>query len=149
MSGQQRLSVHDVDPTAYQAVLAMEKYVRASGLEPALQELIKIRVSQINGCAYCLNMHNRDARAHGESQQRLDVVRAWHEVDGLFTEREQAALALTESVTRISEAGVPDDVWATVSAQFDDSEQVKLLMAISTINVWNRLAISTRQQPEK
>ncbi|MBL7496293.1 carboxymuconolactone decarboxylase family protein [Frankia sp. CNm7] len=143
----QRLSPGEIDPAAYKAVLGMESYVRRSGLEPGLYELIKIRASQINGCAFCLDMHYRDAREQGESQLRLDVLRAWHEVDGLFSEREQAALALTEAVTLISQGGVSDALWDRVRASFSEEEIVKLLTAISTINVWNRLAISTRMQP--
>jgi AhpD family alkylhydroperoxidase len=141
----ERLSVHDLDPAATQAVLSMEKYVRSSGIDNQLYELVKIRASQLNGCAFCLDMHNRDARAEGEDQRRLDVLSAWREAPQLFSEREQAAFALTEAVTLISQDGVPDDVWSRVSAAFDDKEIVHLLMAIATINVWNRLAVSTHQ----
>jgi AhpD family alkylhydroperoxidase len=141
----ERLSVHDLDPAATQAVLGMEKYVRSSGLDNQLYELVKIRASQLNGCAFCLDMHLRDARAGGEDQRRLDVLSAWREAPQLFSEREQAAFALTEAVTLISQDGVPDDVWSRVSASFDDKEIVHLLMAIATINVWNRLAVSTHQ----
>jgi len=141
----ERLSVHDLDPAATQAVLGMEKYVRSSGLDNELYELVKIRASQLNGCAFCLDMHLRDARAGGEDQRRLDVLSAWREAPQLFSEREQAAFALTEAVTLISQDGVPDDVWSRVSALFDDKEIVHLLMAIATINVWNRLAVSTHQ----
>ena len=141
----QRLSMHDIDPAAYQSVLAMERYVRNSGLEKPLYELIKIRASQLNGCAYCLDMHNRDAREGGESQRRLDVLSAWREAPDLFTDQERAALAFTEAVTRIGETGVPDPVWTDVSGHFDQSGIVHMLMAIATINVWNRLAVSTHQ----
>ena len=141
----QRLSVHDIDPAAYQSVLAMERYVRNSGLEKPLYELIKIRASQLNGCAYCLDMHNRDARAGGEDQRRLDILSAWREAPDLFSERERAALAFTESVTLIGHGGVPDDVWDDARRQFDDAGMVHLLMAVSVINVWNRLAVSTHQ----
>jgi AhpD family alkylhydroperoxidase len=119
--------------------------VRASDLEPRLLELLKVRASQLNGCAYCLDMHHRDARAQGETQRRLDVLAAWREAGELFTERERAALAFTESVTRIADAGVPEAVWADVTHCFDDTEIVRLLMAVATVNVWNRLAISTHQ----
>ena len=146
MSGEQRLSIHDVDATAYESVLVMERYVRAGDLEPDLLELIKIRASQINGCAFCLDMHNRDARAQGEDQRRLDILAGWHEAASFFTEREQAALALTEVVTRLPDAGVSDEIWENVAKHFDESQLVTLLMAIATINVWNRLAVSTRQQ---
>jgi len=130
----------------------MEQYARGGdggtgGLEPALLELVRIRASQINGCAFCLDMHHRDARDHGENQRRLDVLAAWHEVPGLYSDRERAALALTEAVTRIADAGVPDKIWSEAAKLFSDAEIVRLLMAIAVINVWNRLAISTRQQP--
>ncbi|MGH9115823.1 MAG: carboxymuconolactone decarboxylase family protein [Acidimicrobiales bacterium] len=145
MESHQRLSVHDADPAAYQAVLGMEGYVRNSGLPKRLYELIKIRASEINGCAFCLDMHHRDARAGGEDQRRLDVLSAWREAPGLYSDEERAALALTEAVTLISEAGVPDEVWAEVSEHYDDAGMVHLLMAIAVINVWNRLAVSTHQ----
>ncbi|HET9731724.1 MAG TPA: carboxymuconolactone decarboxylase family protein [Acidimicrobiales bacterium] len=139
------MSVHDIEPDAYQAVLGMERYVQGSGLPKALYELVKIRASQLNGCAYCLDMHTRDARAGGEDQRRLDVLSAWREAPRLFSEQEQAALALTEAVTLIGEAGVPDQVWENATKHFGDTGTVQLLMAIATINVWNRLAVSTRQ----
>ncbi|MBS9534998.1 carboxymuconolactone decarboxylase family protein [Mycobacterium sp. M1] len=142
----ERLNVYAVDPKATRAVLAMENYVRSSGLDPALYELVKIRASQLNSCAFCLDMHHRDARAQGEDQRRLDVLSAWHEAPDLFTPAERAALALTEAVTRIGEAGVPDAVWTEVRAHFDETATVHLLMAIATINVWNRLAVATHQR---
>lgn len=145
-TGHQRLDIHDIDPAAHQAVFAMESYVRNSGLDARLYELVKIRASQLNGCAYCLDMHNRDARAGGEDQRRLDVLSAWREAPDLFSAQERAALAFTEAVTRIGEAGVPDAVWQDVTDQFDKAEIVHLLMAVATINVWNRLAVSTHQQ---
>lgn len=148
----QRLSIQDVDASAYRAVQGMEQYARggdsdSGGLESALLELVRIRASQLNGCAFCLDMHNRDAREHGESQRRLDVLSAWHEVPSLYSDREQAALALTEAVTRIADAGVPDEIWDEAAKQFSEAETVRLLMAIAAINVWNRLAVSTHQQP--
>jgi AhpD family alkylhydroperoxidase len=146
MTHRQRLSVHDVDPGAYQAVLGLERYVRNSGLDKKLYELVKIRASQLNNCAYCLDMHNRDARAGWEDQRRLDVLSAWREASDLFTERERAALAFTEAVTRIGDAGVPDDVWAAAQSEFGDAGVVHLLLAVATINVWNRLAVSTHQE---
>lgn len=142
----QRLSVSDVDPKANEAVLGLERYVRNSGLDRPLYELVKIRASQLNGCGYCLDMHNRDARAGGEDQRRLDVLSAWREAPQLYTERERAALALTEAVTLIAQDGVPDEVWAQARQQFDEAGMVHLLMAIATINVWNRLAVSTHLQ---
>jgi AhpD family alkylhydroperoxidase len=146
MSSNQRLSIEDVDPSAYEAVRGLERYVRAGDLEPRLLELVRIRASQLNGCAYCLDMHNRDARAGGESQRRLDVLSAWREVPELFSDRELAALALTEAVTRMSAEGVPDQVWEDVSLHYEETQVVRLLLAIATINVWNRLAVSVHQE---
>jgi AhpD family alkylhydroperoxidase len=145
MAHEARLSVHDVDPAATQAVLGLERYIQNSGLDKRLYELVKIRASQLNGCAYCLDMHNRDARAGGEQQRRLDVLSAWREAADLFTAPERAALAFTESVTLIADAGVSDTVWADVTEHFDQASVVQLLMAVATINVWNRLAVSTHQ----
>lgn len=146
MAGSQpRLDLHRVDPRAQQGVLEMERYVRGSGLDHRLYELVKIRASQLNGCAFCLDMHHRDARAGGEDQRRLDVLSAWREAPDLYTEAERAALALTEAVTLIGEAGVPDPVWEEAAACFDEAGLVHLLMAIATINVWNRLAVATHQ----
>ena len=144
--GAQRIDIHSVDPKATQAVLAMETHARTSGLDPRLYELIKIRASQLNGCAYCLDMHTRDARAGGEDQRRLDVLAAWHEAPELYTDAERAALALTEAVTLIGKAGVPEPIWTDVSAHFDEHGRVHLLMAIAVINVWNRLAVATHKQ---
>ncbi|HEY7008166.1 MAG TPA: carboxymuconolactone decarboxylase family protein [Jatrophihabitantaceae bacterium] len=141
----QRLDVRTVDPKAHEAVYALERYVRASGLDPRLYELVKIRASQLNGCAFCLDMHNRDARKAGEDQRRLDVLSAWREAPELYTDAERAALALTEAVTRIGDAGVPDPVWSEATAHFDQAGLVHLLIAIATINVWNRLAVATHQ----
>ncbi|MCC7416787.1 MAG: carboxymuconolactone decarboxylase family protein [Acidobacteria bacterium] len=140
-----RLTVSDVDSDAVQAVLAMERYARAGTLDPALTALIRVRASQLNGCAFCLDMHSAEARAAGVEQRRLDILPAWREAPSFFTEREQAAFRLTESVTRIGEAGVPDAVWDAVAGLFDEHEIVRLLMAICAINVWNRIAISTHQ----
>jgi AhpD family alkylhydroperoxidase len=145
-TGHQRLDFHGLDPQAPQAVLAMERYVRNSGLDPKLSELVNIRASQLNGCAFCLDVHSRDARKRGEDQQRLDILSAWRGAPELFTAAERAAFAFTEAVTQISDAGVPDSVWDDAAAQFDDAGVVQLLMAVATINVWNRLAVASRQQ---
>jgi AhpD family alkylhydroperoxidase len=111
---------------------------------------VKIRASQINGCAYCLDMHGREARAAGVEQRRLDVLAGWEEAPELYSERERAAIALTEEVTLIGNGGVSDAVWARVTAAFEEKEVVQLLMAIAAINVWNRLAVSTHQSlPEQ
>jgi AhpD family alkylhydroperoxidase len=142
----ERLSVQEIDPAAQEAVLGLEDYVHHTALERPLRELIKIRASQLNGCAFCLDMHHRDARAGGEDQRRLDVLSAWREAPELYSYRERAALALTEAVTEIGRDGVPDDVWTGAREHFDEAEMVQLLMAIATINVWNRLAVSTHQR---
>ena len=115
----------------------------ASRLDPRLFELVKIRASQINGCAYCLYMHTREARNRGETEERLYLLDAWHE-SSLYTDRERAALAWTDAVTRVSETHVPDAVYETVREQFAEDELVKLTLLVSTINAWNRLAISFR-----
>ena len=127
-------------------MLGLENYVRQSGLEHSLLELVKTRVSQINGCAYCLDMHTKDARAAGETSRRIDVLAAWREAPALYTAAERAALDLTEAVTLIGEAGVPEPVWQRVTEHFDEPGIVHLLMAIAVINVWNRLAVATHQQ---
>jgi AhpD family alkylhydroperoxidase len=145
VSSHQRISVQEVDPEAYKPLYALEKYIHAGSLGEGLIALVKSRASQINGCAFCLDMHAQEARKAGVDQRMLDVLAGWREAPGLYTEREKAAIALTEEVTRISVAGVSDAVWDGVRAVFSDAETVQLLMAISAINVWNRLAVSTRQ----
>ena len=145
MSDKQRMSVHDVDPEAYKPMLAMEKYIHAGTLGEPLLALVKIRASQINGCAFCLDMHNKEAREAQVPQRKLDVLAGWSEAPGLYSERERAAIALTEEVTMISVAGVSDAVWDKVTNSFQQKEIVQLLMAIAAINVWNRLAVSTHQ----
>lgn len=137
-----RLVHHQANPQAFQAMLQLEKFVRTSGLDDRLLELIKIRASQLNGCAYCLDMHTREAREKGESEQRLYLLNAWREA-AMYTDAERAALALTEAVTLIAKEGVPEAVFEEVRKHFSEAEIVSLLMAINTINAWNRLAIAT------
>lgn len=138
-----RLAWAQLEPAAYQAMLELDRF-STTRLDPVLYELVKMRASYLNNCAYCLDMHTHDALKLGESTQRLVVVAAWQEAPDLFTEREQAALALTDAVTRLGEHGVPDEVWARAAGQYAEKELVQLLMAIVTINAWNRIAISTR-----
>src|SRR5689334_18421130 len=138
-----RIDVSRVDPKAYQAMYPLETYVRQSGLEKPMLELVKMRASQINGCAYCLDMHTKDARAAGETEQRLYGLSAWEE-SPFYTARERAALLWTEAVTLIAEEHAPDKVFETVRQQFTEKELVDLTMAIVAINGWNRLAISFR-----
>ncbi len=141
-----RLVYGKVEPESLQAMMKLESYVRNSGLEPRLLELIKIRSSQINGCAFCLDMHTKDARANGETEQRIYELNAWREAP-FYTERERAALELTEAVTLISTKRVPDDLYARVREHFSEKEYVQLVMAINTINNWNRLSIATGAVP--
>lgn len=141
-----RLDYHEVAPDGFSAMLGLERYVRGSGLPHALLELVKVRASQINGCAYCLDMHTKDARAAAETEQRLYAVAAWHEAP-FFTERERAALAWTEAVTRVGESRVPDELYEEVRRHFDERELVDLTLAVVVINGWNRLAVSFRAVP--
>jgi AhpD family alkylhydroperoxidase len=131
---------------AVQAMTALETFVRRSGLERPLVELVKTRVSQINGCAYCLDMHTKDARAAGETEQRLYALSAWRETP-FFSGRERAALEWAEELTRISENTVPDALYERVRAQFNEAELISLTLAVVAINGWNRVAIPFRTVP--
>jgi AhpD family alkylhydroperoxidase len=138
-----RLNPFQASPETIKAVIALEDHLVNSGLERSLYYLVKTRASQINGCAYCIHMHTRDARAHGESEERLYLLSAWRE-SPLYSDRERAALAWTESLTLIAETHAPDNVFEEVKKHFSDDEMVKLTILIGTINAWNRLAISFR-----
>lgn len=139
----ERLGYANAAPGVYDAMLAMERYVRGCGLERSLIELMKVRASQLNGCAYCLDMHCKDARAAGEPDQRLDLLAAWREAP-CYSARERAALAWTEAMTRLGTRGVPDDVYEDANGLFTAQELVNLAMAVIAINGWNRLAITFR-----
>ena len=143
---QARLDYAKVAPGAMKAMVAINRYSNESGLEKSLLELIKIRASQINGCAYCIDMHTKDARANSETEQRIYALNAWRETP-FYTERERAALTWTEALTLISENHVPDELYDAVRLHFTDEELVNLTMAIITINGWNRLAIGFRDVP--
>jgi AhpD family alkylhydroperoxidase len=143
---QARLDYAKIAPEGFKAMTGLEQYARHSGLEPVLLELMKIRASQINGCAFCLDMHSKDARVAGETEQRLYALSAWRETP-FFSERERAALAWTETVTRISENHVSDEAYESVRQHFSEKELVDLTLAIVAINGWNRLAISFRTVP--
>jgi len=142
----QRLEYAKVAPGAMKAMRELEKYVASSGLERSLYELVKTRASQINGCAYCLDMHTKDARKAGETEQRLYALSAWRETP-FYTDRERAALEWTEALTLISQNDVPDSLYENVRQFFDEQEIVALTMAVVAINGWNRLAISFRTVP--
>ena len=143
-----RLDYQRIAPGAVQAMLALEAYVRQSGLERSLVHLIKIRASQINGCAFCLDMHTREARADGESEGRLYLLDAWREVPD-YSDRERAALAWTEAVTLVADGRVSDEVYRSVSQQFTNKELVDVTMAVIAINGWNRLSIGFRALPAR
>jgi AhpD family alkylhydroperoxidase len=144
---QTRLDVEKVAPAAYPAMSALETYVRKSSrLESSLLELVRLRASQINGCAFCIDMHTKDARANGESEQRLYALTAWPETP-FFTDRERAALAWTEAMTLISQGRAPDPIYEEVRRRFTEEELVHLTLAIVAINGWNRLAIGFRAVP--
>ena len=142
----ERINYAKVTPEGYRAMSWLERYVRGSGLEPSLLELVKLRASQINGCAYCIDMHWKDARARGESEQRLYGLMAWRE-SPYYTERERAALAWTEAVTLIADSHVPDELYEQVRQSFNETELANLTFALVAINGWNRLAISLRTEP--
>jgi AhpD family alkylhydroperoxidase len=141
----QRLDLRATAPDAYAAVSGVERHIRSCGLEKSLIELVKMRASQINHCAYCLDMHSRDARQNGETEQRLYVLSAWRE-SPLYNARERAALAWTECLTKVATDGAPDDVYAAVQAQFSPKEIVELTILVGLINLWNRLAIGMNAQ---
>ncbi len=144
---QQRIDVTKVSPAAYQAVAALQSYVDQSGLDAKLRELIKIRVSQINGCAYCLAMHTRDARKIGETDERMHLLDAWREAP-LYTARERAALEWVEAITLVSMGHIPDAAFEAVRKQFSEKEIVDLTAAAVAINSWNRIAIAFRAPPQ-
>ena len=141
-----RVDYNTVAAEGVTAMLGLEHYVRASELEPSLLELVKLRASQINGCAYCVDMHTKVARAHGESEQRLYAVSLWRETP-FFSERERAALEWTEAITQVSRGHVRDKVYKSVRKHFNEKRLVDLTLAIIAINGWNRLAIAFRRVP--
>ncbi|WP_106496851.1 carboxymuconolactone decarboxylase family protein [Lentibacillus sp. Marseille-P4043] len=143
-----RLDYYSIAPEAAKIMVQFEKYVKSTNLDSTLLELVKTRASQINGCAFCLDMHTKDARANGETEQRLYALNAWRETD-FYTEKERAALALTEAITQISTNHVTDELYKDVREHFDEKDFVDLVYAINTINSWNRLAITTRAVPGK
>jgi AhpD family alkylhydroperoxidase len=140
-----RIEFFRVAPQSLKPLFALGAQIEASELEHALLELVKMRASQLNGCAYCIDMHTKDARAQGETEQRLYLLDAWRETS-LYSERERAALAWAEAVTLVADGHVPDDVYAEVSKHFTEQELVALTLAIANINSWNRLNIAFRTE---
>lgn len=143
-----RIALAKVAPGAYRAMLGLEEYLRQSGLEQSLTDLVRLRASQVNGCAYCIDMHWKDLRALGESEQRLYGLDAWEE-SPYYSDRERAALAWTEAVTNIRDGHVRDEVYENVRKHFSEKELADLTLAVAAINAWNRLAISARTEPGK
>jgi AhpD family alkylhydroperoxidase len=142
---EQRMNLESVAPEAMKAMLGLEKYVRGA-VDHKLFELIKLRASIVNGCAFCVDMHSKDALRSGESSRRLFAVAAWRE-SPFFTPAERAALALTDAITEVGRAGVPDALWAEAKGLWSDKQLADVIMAIVTINAWNRIAVSTHLQP--
>lgn len=140
-----RINMAAVVPEAYRAVLGLEKYAQAN-VDHTVLELVKLRASMLNGCSFCVDMHSRDALAAGEDSRRLFAVAAWREAP-FFDERERAALALTDAVTRLGDHGVPDDVWDAAAKVWSEKELADLVVAIATINVWNRISVTSQTQP--
>ncbi|UWF51742.1 carboxymuconolactone decarboxylase family protein [Pseudomonas sp. N3-W] len=141
-----RLDYYSASPKAMKAMIAMEALTSSLSIEPGLLHLIKVRASQLNGCAFCTDMHSVDARRLGETERRLFAIVVWRDSE-FFSPRERAALAWTEAVTLLAQSHVPDDVYAQAREQFDEAQLVDLTMAVTTINSWNRLAVSFRQVP--
>ena len=145
MSGQ-RMNLAKLAPEVYQAMVALDR-AASKGVDPVLAELVKIRSSQLNHCAFCIAMHTRDARKAGETEQRIYLLSAWEEAGAFFTAKEQAALALTEAVTVLTDGFVPDAVYQRAAEHFDEAELARLIGLILTINAWNRIAVTTRMDP--
>jgi AhpD family alkylhydroperoxidase len=142
-----RLAQKAIDKELYQAVLNLETKVAACGLDKKLYLFVKARASQINGCAFCIDMHMKELRHQGENEAKLFLLSAWREAPDFFTAKERAALAWTESVTLLADTHVPDDEWEAVRKEFSEEEVAKLTFAIGTINIWNRISVSFRTPP--
>ncbi|MCT1525017.1 carboxymuconolactone decarboxylase family protein [Sphingobacterium hotanense] len=142
-----RMNIAELEPNGYKRVLTLENYIQASDLDKTHLELIKIRASQINGCAFCINMHTKDAMAQGETAQRIFLLNAWRETN-IFTPEERTILAMTEEVTKIHEAGLTEETYHAAKTLFTENYIAQIILAIATINVWNRIAITSHTQPE-
>ena len=140
-----RINYYGVNPKALAGMMTLEEHFKTTNLEPLLRDLIKMRASQINGCAFCLHMHSKDARAQGEREERLHLLAAWRE-SSLYTPKERAALAWTEALTNIAQTGAPDPDYEGLKEHFSETEIVDLTLLITTINAWNRIAVGFRSQ---
>jgi AhpD family alkylhydroperoxidase len=145
---EKRVDIHQTEPQAYKAMYALEGYLAQSQLSKTHKELVKIRASQINGCAFCIDMHTKDALKHGETSQRIFLLNAWRETD-LFTDEEKVLLAITEEVTLIHHQGLSPETYRKAEQTFDEHYIAQVIMAVVTINAWNRIAISTKMEPGK
>lgn len=145
---EKRVNISETEPQAYKAMSALERYLATTGLSKTHKELVKIRASQINGCAFCIDMHTKDALNNGETTQRIFLLNAWHETD-LFTDEEKVILKMTEEVTLIHRQGLSEETYRKAEQLFDKNYISQIIMAVVTINAWNRIAISTRMQPAK
>ena len=141
-----RININTTEPHAYKAMFALEAYLAQAEISKIIKELIKIRASQINNCAYCLAMHTKDALKYGETAERLFILSAWHEAESHFTEEERVALKMTEEITQISQHGLSDETYQKALKVFSEKQIAEIIMAIVTINAWNRIAISTQLQ---
>lgn len=143
---QARLDFFKANPKAMNALIGLEQQIASAGLEKNLVELVRLRASQLNGCAYCIDVHTVDARKAGENDRRLSLLPVWCEA-GVYSDRERAALAWAEALTLVADSHVPDEVWAQVRQQFEDAELVNLTLLVTAINAWNRFAIAFRKLP--
>ncbi|SDM17547.1 carboxymuconolactone decarboxylase family protein [Nonomuraea jiangxiensis] len=143
----ERMNLGSLARDAYKAMSGLDKFVAQSTLPKPLLQLVSLRASQINGCVYCVDMHSSDAKKEGESDARLHAVAVWQEAP-FFTEQERAALAFTEAATRLSTSDITDEIWARAAAVFDEQELAALVVAVATINAWNRMGVATRMTPE-
>lgn len=144
---EKRINILETEPAAAKAMYGLEAYIQQSELQKTHKELIKLRASQINGCAFCIDMHTKDALKNGETIQRIVLLNAWREVNDLYTKEERVILALTEAVTLIHQGGIPAELYREASEMFEEQYLAQLIMAIATINSWNRIAISSLSQP--
>jgi len=145
---EKRININDIEPQAFKAMFALENYLGNTQLSKINKELIKIRTSQINGCAFCIDMHTKDALKYGETTQRIFLLNAWRETD-LFTAEEKVILAMTEEITLIHNHGLSNETYEKATALFDKNQIAQIIMAIATINTWNRIAVSTQLEPGK
>lgn len=145
---EKRIDINEIEPQAYKAMYALEGYLATTQLSKTQKELIKIRASQINGCAFCIDMHTKDALKYGETNQRIFLLNAWRETN-LFTEEEKVILAITEEITLIHNHGLSDETYKKAEQFFDKNTIAQIIMATVTINAWNRIAVSTQLEPAK